>query len=295
MRCMLRLSVALKVWLLLAVVAVAQAPATQPAPKTSKAKSDVKPLVTIVHGELPIVISSPHGGREAIPDVPERKGRDGIYRFVAENDANSGELADKLVAEIEKRFGKKPYYVRAQFQRRYCDANRDAEDAFESPLAKPHYAAYHTALEEACREIQKKWHGGLLLDIHGQSSYPDNVLRGTQNGLTVTRLVERRGAEALIGESSIFGRLGKAGYNVLPKTDTTDKETERYTGGYTVKTYGSHNAGGIDAVQVEFGRNYRVPMSAAEESATSLAEVVYDYAVEYLPAAIDSTKSSEAQ
>ncbi|HEX4130926.1 MAG TPA: N-formylglutamate amidohydrolase [Pirellulales bacterium] len=250
------------------------------------------PLVTVQQGDLPIVISAPHGGRDAIPDCPPRKGRDGIYRFVTEADTNTGELADRFAAELERKLGKKPYLVRARFARKYCDVNRKPEDAYESPAAKAVYDAYHAALAAACRDVQRRWHGGLLLDIHGQSTYPDKLIRGTQNGLTISMLTERRGAEAYMGRSSLLGLMEAAGYEVLPKLDTTEREPERYAGGHIVRTYGSHQAGGIDAMQFEFGRQYRVPLTEAEKSADDLAEAVAEFCADYVPAAVSESAAA---
>ncbi|HWB00898.1 MAG TPA: N-formylglutamate amidohydrolase [Pirellulales bacterium] len=243
-------------------------------------------LVVVQHGDLPIVISAPHGGREVIPDAPPRTGRDGIYRFVTEADTNTDKLADELAQELERLLGKKPYVVRARFARKYCDVNRKAEDAYESPAAKAVYDAYHAALAEACRDVQRRWHGGLLLDVHGQSTYPDQLIRGTNNGLTTSMLVERRGAEAYIGRGSLLGLMQQAGYDVLPPIDTTEAEPTRYSGGHIVKTYGSHQAGGIDAIQFEFGRKYRVPASEAEKSAKDLAKAIVAFCGDYVPAAV---------
>ncbi|HWB00897.1 MAG TPA: hypothetical protein VG713_20540 [Pirellulales bacterium] len=242
-------------------------------------------LVVVERGELPIVISAPHGGREPIPGVDVRKG-DNAKKFVAVRDENTLELAEKLADEIEQRLKKRPYVVLAKFERKFADANRDPDDAYEASEAAPHYRAYHAALEQACREINNKWKGGLLLDIHGQGSFPDSVLRGTNNGETVKRLVDRRGSEALIGPTSLFGRLAAAGFDVMPKVDSADRETNGFSGGYIVRHYGSDQLGGIDAIQLEFGRKYRVPKDEAERTAAELAAVIVAYCQDYLPAAV---------
>src|SRR5438132_1609741 len=80
-------------------------------------------LITIVRGELPIIISAPHGGRRSIAGVPERTNKDAT-RFVAVRDENTAEIAEALASEIEKRLGGKPYLVIARFERKYIDANR---------------------------------------------------------------------------------------------------------------------------------------------------------------------------
>jgi hypothetical protein len=71
--------------------------------------------------------------------------------------------------------------------------------------------------------------------------------------MTVTRLTERRGLEPLIGPGSILGRLDASRFIVFPPkvAPYSGQEGPRFDGGYTVVTHGSHNVGGIDAIQLE--------------------------------------------
>ena len=82
-------------------------------------------------------------------------------------------------------------------------------DWTKRPLApvKPVYDAYHAALTDYCRDVQQKFHMGLLLDIHGQATAEDTVFRGTQDGKTVTLLRERFGEAARTGQESQDRRL----------------------------------------------------------------------------------------
>ncbi len=43
----------------------------------------------------------------------------------------------------------------------------------------------------------------------------------------------------------------------MPELNATEFNLPRFNGGYTVQTYGSHKAEGIDAVQFEYGSNFR--------------------------------------
>jgi hypothetical protein len=108
------------------------------------ALADDKPpldkLLVVRKGTLPIILSAPHGGRQHLLDVPERKG-DGIGKFVTVRDDNTAELAEKLAAEVQKKLGGTPYVVIALFERKYLDVNRPAADAYESDKAKPSYEA----------------------------------------------------------------------------------------------------------------------------------------------------------
>jgi N-formylglutamate amidohydrolase len=240
-------------------------------------------LVTIQQGDIPIVLSTPHGGRKRILDVPERKG-DGAQEFVAVRDENTAELTEKLAAEIERRLHGKSFVVIARFERKYLDVNRPAEDAFETEAARAHYRAYHQALEKSCRDVRSRWQNGLLLDIHGQAAEPDKIMRGTANGDTVTSLVKRHSRVAVIGPRSIFGGLAERGYGVLPKLDTDDREV-KFTGGHIVRTYGSHREQGLDAIQIEIGSNFRTK-SRLDRTASDLATSIHEFCTTYLPDAV---------
>ncbi|MFL5328295.1 MAG: hypothetical protein ACJ8C4_05230 [Gemmataceae bacterium] len=240
------------------------------------------PLVLVSEGKLPIILSAPHGGDQAIPGVAERKGdalERGPGKFVTARDTGTEELAIALADAIEKRMGKRPYLVVAKFHRKYADANRPAELAFEDPKAKPAYEAYHTALAQYCRAVQKNYGRGLLLDLHGQVAATDTIFRGTQNGKTVTLLTQRFGPAAQNGPKSFFGLLETAGCKVYPRDESREKSS--FTGGHIVMTYGSHTVHAIDAIQCEFGTEYRV-REKVKDTATKVATAVEEFAKLYL-------------
>jgi N-formylglutamate amidohydrolase len=233
-------------------------------------------------GMLPIILSAPHGGRQSIPGVPVRRGF-AVARFTAERDNNTDELASKTAAKLEERLGVKPFLIIALFDRKYVDANRPTAGACESVQARPCYESYHRALLRACMAVRRDWGRGLLLDIHGQGAEDDVVFRGTNNGKTVMSLLEQFGQRAITGPASIFGYLEKKGYKVLPPAGHLSKE-ERYTGGYIVQTYGSHQPTGIDAIQLEIGANLR-RRGALDRAAADLADAIVIFTRKYLPAA----------
>ncbi|MBL8830736.1 MAG: N-formylglutamate amidohydrolase [Planctomycetaceae bacterium] len=239
------------------------------------------PLVTVIQGDLPIVLSAPHGGREVVPEVPIRVGR-GTTQFVTVRDDNTAELTDKVAALLEQRLKRKPFVVLARFERKFIDVNRPAEHAYESSLAKPHYDAYHAALAEACRTVLNRWQRGLLIDVHGQTLEDDTIFRGTNNRHSVTRLLERSGEAALSGEHSVCGVLAQRGYAIFPPGASRDAEHPRYNGGHIIRTCGSHVAAGLDAIQLEFGTNLR-RRSVLDKTAEDTAAAIAEFAQEYLP------------
>jgi N-formylglutamate amidohydrolase len=235
-------------------------------------------------GELPIIISAPHGGTQPIPLVEEARHVQGKPTggtgYVTARDTGTEELAGEVTKSIERHFGKKPYCVIARQHRKYLDPNRPPEIAYDDPDAKSVYETYHGALNRYCRDVQTKFRKGLLLDLHGQGSAKEKVFRGTQDGKTVTLLRQRYGEEAVAGESSLFGRLKARGWTVHPDP-LSGGEQSGYRGGYIVQTYGSHQGYGIDAIQLEFGMDYRT-QDARQKTAATLAAAVADYSKDFL-------------
>jgi N-formylglutamate amidohydrolase len=264
-----------------------QAPATsKPAePPSGKivASGDLEELVMVQAGQLPVVLSAPHGGTLQIRGVEPRQGigmATGPSGFFTGRDAGTSELAVALADAIEKRMGKRPYLVVSKVHRKYLDPNRPSGIAYEDSDAEPVYQRYHGMLHRYCKEILEEHHTGLLLDIHGQGSSSKTLYRGTANGKTVARLKERFGESAHAGEKSLFGTLDRLGWTVFPPMGD-GKEQSGFTGGYIVQTHGSHQPNGLDAVQLEFGADYR-SKTQREKTAEVLAQAVQEYLEEYV-------------
>ena len=264
----------------IATGALAEMPVAPP-PRAVE-KPPVSDLVTTQAGKLPVILSAPHGGTKDVPGVSPRKGEGlptGGSGFFAGRDGGTEELAHAISAAIEKKTGKRPYLVAARFHRKYIDANRPPEIAYEEAKAKPTYDAYRGALAEYCREVKKTHGRGLLLDVHGQGRMKDTVIRGTRDGKTVSLLIERYGLKAHTGPDSFFGLLRTAGCKIYPE-NLADKDYEALSGGDIVHTYGSGNYG-IDAIQLEFGGEHR-DSRKLKDTADKVAAAVEAFAKLYL-------------
>jgi N-formylglutamate amidohydrolase len=239
-------------------------------------------LLTVWAGMLPIILSAPHGGREPIPGVPVRRGI-GVPQFTTERDNNTAELAEAVANAIYNRLGANPFLIIARFNRKYVDANRPHAAAYESAAAKPYYEAYHRALEDASESVRKQWAGGIFLDIHGQGAETSSIFRGTDNGKSVSALQKKFGKDALTGPKSVVGQMASKGYKFVPN-GAGDAREQRYTGGYTTRTYGSHRGTQIDAIQLEMGSNLRASANL-HRTAIDLADSIVIFARQYLLAA----------
>lgn len=241
--------------------------------------SEGNKLLTLWAGSLPVILSAPHGGREMIPGVAPRRGV-GVPQFTVERDSNTAELAETLAVKLREKFGARPFLVVARFERKFVDANRDPAAAFEAPQAKPYYENYHRAISESAESIRQNWGSGLLLDIHAQGAQAETIFRGTDNGRSVSQLQQQYGKAALSGPQSVLGHLASLGYKILPDPAGQDRET-RYTGGFTTRTYGSHQGTKIDAIQLELGSSLRAKANL-ERTANDLAQAIEMFARRYL-------------
>lgn len=225
------------------------------------------PLVISSEGSLPLLLTVPHDGDEAIGWVPARTNGATV------RDLGTRPLAEKVASLLERQLQGRPRMVIARFSRKYLDANRPEQDAMQSAEALPAYRAYHAEIARHVSELRAAFpRGALLLDIHGQSEELNTTFRGTRAGLTVRALVQRHGTQALQGEQSLLGALASKGYTVHPAPGAASlEEDRRFAGGHTVATYGSHQPGGIDAIQLEFGRNQRTSGSLPEHLAEAIA------------------------
>jgi N-formylglutamate amidohydrolase len=242
------------------------------------------PLVVFRRGDIPVIIVAAHGGSLPVPNCPPRTGKDlpKRARFVTARDVGTRELALAIAEATYRKLRQRPYLVILSAHRKYVDANRPPEFAFESESAQKVYEAFHRAVELACKEVEEKFSCGLLLDIHGQKLNPDVVYRGTAQGATVQRLRKLHGEEAFTGEKSLFGMLKAHGFKVYPDP-LGEAEWPGYSGGYIVRRYEGERWE-IDAYQLEFGMNYRTK-DARPTTADKIADVIEHYVKLYFQAA----------
>jgi N-formylglutamate amidohydrolase len=212
-------------------------------------------------GTLPVVLACPHGGGATLP-VPERTGH-GLPRrchFTTTRDRQTTTITTGIAQRLLELRGEAPYVVLADFHRRYVDVNRSADCAYETAAAGPYYDEYHRTLRGFVDEVRtENGARGLLFDIHGTAglaSDPADLYLGTVAGKSVARLL-KIDPYAMSRRRSLGGLLAAAGYVVSLNPPALG-------GGYTVETYGSSQAGGIDAIQIEIAAPLRT--SAAKRA-----------------------------
>lgn len=234
---------------------------------------DPASVIEAVPGTLPLLLTVPHDGADFLGMYPSRT------RGATVRDLGTRDLARAVSERLFELTGRRPYLVVAKFTRKQLDVNRAQADAMESEGLLPAYRAYHDQVAAYVAQMRAAFpDGSLMIDVHGQADEPDTTFRGTRGGLTTSRLVARHGPAAIQGPDSITGELAARGYPVNPAPDAaTLREDPRFAGGYTVFTYGSHRPDGIDAIQLEFGRQHRANRQLAEDLAGAIMRFMKAY------------------
>ena len=220
-------------------------------------------------GDLPILLSVPHGGPLQPAEIPDRG------QAVVDNDPYVDELGMELAAEIERLTGRPVHLVVNQLHRSKLDANRTRLDgARRDPAATQAWEDYHGFLLAAEQAIIEGCGRGLLVDLHtnGREGYriefgygltaadleaddehlnrESYIRRSTLRALALHGPVAH--ADLIRGPLSLGGLMTSVGYAAEPSPDRRVPDGEPYfNGGYTIYRHGSLYGGWIDAVQVE--------------------------------------------
>ena len=113
----------------------------------------------------------------------------------------------------------------------------------------------------------------LRLSCHGSNVSNANYVKEIR--------IQEYGWDPIVGPGSLFGELAGAGYPLEPSNSDigTDAETV-FIGGFTIDDHGSEN-GGLDAVQVEIGIDYRDDDAIRAQLIIDLAAAIATYYASY--------------
>ncbi|MCA9779510.1 MAG: N-formylglutamate amidohydrolase, partial [Candidatus Eremiobacteraeota bacterium] len=219
-------------------------------------------------GDLPILLVAPHGGSGNLLEAPIRRQRDSEDpHFSTKKDMVTSELTRSYCDEILRVTGKKPSLLNSEIHRKYCDLNRQEDWSSPAPAGQAFHREYHRALREELERLVSTHGWALLLDIHGQSSEPHDLMIGVREGDTIGNWSKA----ALWGHDGLVERLQKEGFAVVPGRA---QDKIRYGGGYIVKTYGAD--GRVEAWQLEHGSSLRFDLERNQAFVRIFVEVLVD-------------------
>lgn len=225
--------------------------------------------VEYIFGDLPVIVTAPHGGGLRPAEMPDRLVSDTL------RDSNTQELARAIDTAFGVATGHHPHVVMCRVHRVKLDCNRElAVAAMGDPEAAQAWNEFHAFIAEAKAAVVREQGRGLLIDVHGhghtlqrlelgyllsgnQLGLPDSVLDQANwlDSVSVRSLgvtPGRRLSAILRGPSSLGDLLAGRGYPSVPSgPDPAPAGTPYFSGGYNTETHGSRTGGTVSAVQIE--------------------------------------------
>lgn len=225
-------------------------------------------------GNLPIIITAPHGGRLEPTAIPDRA----CATCTTVMDGNTMELAYQIDTAIQQVFGCFPHIVVNQLHRKKLDANREiVEAALGNADAETAWWEWHNFIQNAKNQAKTAFGRGLLIDLHGHGHtiqrleigyladgaelrLSDSVLSTPQysrllsiKNLVLNNLNRFTAAQLLRGEFALGTLLGAKNFPSVPsQQDPAPQAADLYfNGGYNTFRHGSRDSTTIDALQIE--------------------------------------------
>lgn len=130
--------------------------------------------IEYIPGDMPFVITVPHGGTLKPDDIPDRgvdnpdcpkiPGRPLVRGW----DVRTREMARDLQAAFHAQYGVRPYFIINHLSRNKADMNRGLWEATcKNPTMEKAWNEFHTYTDQALKDAIKKFGGTFYVDLHG--------------------------------------------------------------------------------------------------------------------------------
>lgn len=231
--------------------------------------------VEYIPGDLPIVISVPHGGDLEPADIPNRTCNDPVYA----TDLYTIELAKQIDSAFFDLTGCHPHLIISHLHRRKLDCNRtQLPAACNDPQAILAWNEFHGFIVQAQTSVLTQFGEGFYVDLHGHGNIEQRVELGymlyeeelelsdeilnTSTYINYSSLYDlvfnnisgSTHSELLRGTNSLGTLLGDSGYPSVPSTQVPAPGigNNYFSGGYNTNTHTSANpSNNFSGVQVE--------------------------------------------
>jgi hypothetical protein len=267
--------------------------------------------IEYIAGNLPLVISVPHGGDVAPYEIPDRTCGDETV-----TDLYTIQLAEDIKDEINRLTGCYPHIIICHLERTKLDANRDlAEAACGNEYAETAWHEFHDFIDKAKTTVVNMTGKGLYIDLHGHGHQIQRLelgylltssqLAGSDADLNSTAYTDCSSIRSLIysnvsnlthselvrGNSSLGSMFEALQYPAVPSADDPFPLTGQpyFSGGYNIGKHGSVTGGTVDGIQIECNQDVRFTDSERSNFADKAAVVFLDYLIKhYFPDLPDS-------
>lgn len=235
-------------------------------------------------GNIPLIISVPHGGLLECDSIPQRT--EGVLGI----DRGTVDLAKNLIKQISIEFDsgkegfKTPFNIISKVRRNKIDLNRSEHEAFNqnSFIAKEIYRFYHNKIEELILTNLNKYNRSLLIDIHGferdarpQGFRDVDIILGTNNLESLfSKPIKKRDWDKNV-RGRIIKKMLELGIPVAPGHPRRKEYV--LTGGYITTQYGASRFLQSQTIQIEFSDRVRLyDKNLKERVINTLAHILFE-------------------
>lgn len=249
--------------------------------------------VEYIPGDLPIIISVPHGGSLIPSSIPDRT------CGLTVKDSYTQELVREIKIKFFNQTGYFPHIIINLLHRIKLDANRPIPESNCGDLtAEIAFNEYQNFIQIAKDKINLQYHKGLFVDLHGHGHTIQRIemgysTSGTDLGLSdaalnnpsyfnyssIKNLVSNNlnsfsYAELLRGTFSMGTYFGNTGFPSVPSQNIPAPGVIEpyFEGGYNTQIHGSLNGGAIDAIQMELNQDIRFTTLARQQFADAFVQ-----------------------
>jgi hypothetical protein len=255
-----------------------------------------KEYIEYMPGNLPIVISAPHGGYNKSDEINDRT------RSSLHQDKQTLELTLELQKQFLNATGRYPYVILNKLHRSELDPNREYEVAVQGDsIAGIAFREFHNFIETAEREVFEKWGTGFYVDVHAHpfkdrkielgylleadllffsdEDLNDDLFIDKSSIKNLVRKSEYTIGELIRGEVSLGAMLEKKGYPAMPSPAKPEpKDQFFYSGGYNTTVHSSKKELNFNGVQIEtYWDGLRDSPENIKKFSTVFVEVLIDY------------------
>jgi hypothetical protein len=266
-----------------------------------------KGYIKVLTGNMPLVISIPHGGYLLPDEIPDRP----CENCAKNQDVYTIEIGYGIRDAIYKKTGFYPFVIINNLHRTRLDPNRNiAEAASGNKNAELVWTEFQNSIDSATKEVQKRFGKGLYIDLHGhrheikrtelgyllssEELQLDNDLLNSGSlveyssirNLVVSNPGSFSYSELVRGKTSLGSMLEQKGYPCIPSMNhPSPGQTEPYfSGGYNTTRHGSSHGGTIDGVQIEIDEDLRSDPKRRNQFEEDIATVLIEFLkIHYFP------------
>lgn len=252
-------------------------------------------------GNLPIILSAPHGGSSEPDSIPDRV----CAKCATQKDAWTKPIAEGVYNYIVNKTGCYPHLIVNNLHRIKLDANREIEEAaLGNKTAKSAWNAYQLFIDSSKAMAASQFKRALFLDFHGHGHDSQRIelgyllsranLQKNDSNLNSNILIQESSIRSLVndnisglkhsellrGSSSFGALLGDKGFPAMPSDSIPFPEGNipYFNGGYNTQRHGSRdNNGSIDAIQIEMNQSIRFTEATRLKLIDSLAQSILEF------------------